>query len=323
MPASPTGQPRAVWLGAAPGSVETMPEPQQQTPPGTTGDMTPQPDHGEQSYRGSGRLQGKAHADHRRRQRHRPRRRDRLRPRGRRRGDRLPRRGRGRARDGALGRGGRPAGGARPRRPDRPGGLPRARRAHRATSSAGIDVLVNNAAFQMSHESIEEIPRRGVGPHDRHQPLRPLPPRQGRAPAHGARARRSSAPPRSTPTTPSRTSALRGDQGGDRELHGLGWRSCWPTAASACNSVAPGPVWTPLIPATMPPENVESFGSRLPMQRPAQPAELAPVYVHARLRRGELRVRRARRRHGRQPDPLRPRRARTVSQTVLARARVR
>jgi NAD(P)-dependent dehydrogenase (short-subunit alcohol dehydrogenase family) len=45
------------------------------------------------------------------------------------------------------------------------------------------------------------------------------------------------------------------------------------------NSVAPGPIWTPLIPATMPPEQVESFGQQVPMKRPGQPAELAPVYV--------------------------------------------
>jgi NAD(P)-dependent dehydrogenase (short-subunit alcohol dehydrogenase family) len=45
------------------------------------------------------------------------------------------------------------------------------------------------------------------------------------------------------------------------------------------NSVAPGPVWTPLIPATMPPEKVESFGQDTPLGRPGQPAELAPVYV--------------------------------------------
>jgi len=46
------------------------------------------------------------------------------------------------------------------------------------------------------------------------------------------------------------------------------------------NSVAPGPVWTPLIPATMPEEKVDSFGAQeSPMGRAAQPAELAPVYV--------------------------------------------
>jgi len=45
------------------------------------------------------------------------------------------------------------------------------------------------------------------------------------------------------------------------------------------NTVAPGPVWTPLIPSTMPVEAVTHFGEQVPMKRPAQPYELAPVYV--------------------------------------------
>ncbi|WP_214406592.1 SDR family oxidoreductase [Pseudonocardia lacus] len=45
------------------------------------------------------------------------------------------------------------------------------------------------------------------------------------------------------------------------------------------NSVAPGPVWTPLIPATMDEKKLESFGTQSPMGRAAQPAELAPFYV--------------------------------------------
>jgi NAD(P)-dependent dehydrogenase (short-subunit alcohol dehydrogenase family) len=45
------------------------------------------------------------------------------------------------------------------------------------------------------------------------------------------------------------------------------------------NCVAPGPVWTPLIPATFPEEKVESFGEHTPMGRPAQPDEIAPSYV--------------------------------------------
>ncbi|TDC21816.1 SDR family oxidoreductase [Micromonospora sp. 15K316] len=45
------------------------------------------------------------------------------------------------------------------------------------------------------------------------------------------------------------------------------------------NAVAPGAVWTPLIPATMPEEAVESFGRSSPIGRPGQPAELAPAYV--------------------------------------------
>lgn len=45
------------------------------------------------------------------------------------------------------------------------------------------------------------------------------------------------------------------------------------------NVVAPGPVWTPLIPATMPDEKVKTFGQDTPIGRPAQPAELAPLFV--------------------------------------------
>lgn len=45
------------------------------------------------------------------------------------------------------------------------------------------------------------------------------------------------------------------------------------------NAVAPGPIWTPLIPSTFPPEKVESFGSDTPMGRAGQPSEVAPCFV--------------------------------------------
>ena len=45
------------------------------------------------------------------------------------------------------------------------------------------------------------------------------------------------------------------------------------------NAVAPGPIWTPLIPSTMPEEAVKNFGKSVPMGRPGQPAELAKAYV--------------------------------------------
>jgi NAD(P)-dependent dehydrogenase (short-subunit alcohol dehydrogenase family) len=45
------------------------------------------------------------------------------------------------------------------------------------------------------------------------------------------------------------------------------------------NAVAPGPIWTPLIPATLPAEKVESFGSDTPLGRVGQPAELAAAFV--------------------------------------------
>jgi NAD(P)-dependent dehydrogenase (short-subunit alcohol dehydrogenase family) len=46
------------------------------------------------------------------------------------------------------------------------------------------------------------------------------------------------------------------------------------------NAVAPGPIWTPLIPSTFPPEKVEQFGKDVPMQRAGQPEEVAPAYVY-------------------------------------------
>ena len=45
------------------------------------------------------------------------------------------------------------------------------------------------------------------------------------------------------------------------------------------NAVAPGPIWTPLIPSTLPDESVSNFGKQVPMKRPGQPAELATAFV--------------------------------------------
>jgi NAD(P)-dependent dehydrogenase (short-subunit alcohol dehydrogenase family) len=45
------------------------------------------------------------------------------------------------------------------------------------------------------------------------------------------------------------------------------------------NAVAPGPIWTPLIPSTMPDEAVKNFGMQVPMKRAGQPTELAMAYV--------------------------------------------
>jgi len=46
------------------------------------------------------------------------------------------------------------------------------------------------------------------------------------------------------------------------------------------NAVAPGPIWTPLIPASFSAEEVGKFGSTAPMKRPGQPVELAGAYVY-------------------------------------------
>jgi NAD(P)-dependent dehydrogenase (short-subunit alcohol dehydrogenase family) len=52
------------------------------------------------------------------------------------------------------------------------------------------------------------------------------------------------------------------------------------------NAVAPGPVWTPLIPASFGDEKVSKFGKDIPMERPAQPVEIAPCYVFLASREG-------------------------------------
>jgi NAD(P)-dependent dehydrogenase (short-subunit alcohol dehydrogenase family) len=52
------------------------------------------------------------------------------------------------------------------------------------------------------------------------------------------------------------------------------------------NAVAPGPVWTPLIPASFDEKKVSEFGKNVPMERPAQPAEIAPCYVFLASKEG-------------------------------------
>lgn len=52
------------------------------------------------------------------------------------------------------------------------------------------------------------------------------------------------------------------------------------------NAVAPGPVWTPLIPASFPPEEVKTFGKDVPLGRPAQPVEIAYSYVFLASKEG-------------------------------------
>jgi NAD(P)-dependent dehydrogenase (short-subunit alcohol dehydrogenase family) len=51
------------------------------------------------------------------------------------------------------------------------------------------------------------------------------------------------------------------------------------TKGIRANAVAPGPIWTPLIPSTMPEDAVKNFGKQVPLQRAGQPAELATAYV--------------------------------------------
>lgn len=142
----------------------------------------------------------------------------------------------------------------------------------------GLDLLVNNAAFQMTHNSIEEftdeewdhtfktniyamfylcraaLPRMKEGSTIINtasvQAYQPSPTLLAYSTTKGAIV-----------TFTKSLSALAIKQG------------------VRVNAVAPGPVWTPLIPSTMPADSVKEFGKKTEMKRPAQPAELAPVYV--------------------------------------------
>jgi NAD(P)-dependent dehydrogenase (short-subunit alcohol dehydrogenase family) len=141
-----------------------------------------------------------------------------------------------------------------------------------------VDILVNNAAFQMTHESLEDIPddewdytfRTNVGaffhlakaavPH-----MGPGSAIIGTSSVNSDMPSPTLAPYAATKAAIANFSASLAQMLGEKGIR--------------VNSVAPGPIWTPLIPATMPPEKVKAFGADVPLGRAGQPAELAPVYV--------------------------------------------
>ncbi len=141
-----------------------------------------------------------------------------------------------------------------------------------------IDVLVNNAAYQMSHETLEEISdeewdytlatnlsamfhlTKAALPHMG----------SGASIINSSSVNSDSPSPQLAPYAATKAAIANFSASLAQMLGERGIR---------VNSVAPGPIWTPLIPATMPPEKVEKFGSNTPLGRAGQPAELAPVYV--------------------------------------------
>ena len=100
------------------------------------------------------------------------------------------------------------------------------------------------------------------------------------------------------------TAALRGDQGRDRQLHGQPRAAARPRRASGRTAWRPGPIWTPLIPSTMPRGEGRELRRGHAAGPAGQPAELAPVYVLLASRRGQLHLGCAGRGHRRQSDPL-------------------
>jgi len=141
-----------------------------------------------------------------------------------------------------------------------------------------IDILVSNAAFQMTHDTLEEIAddewdmtlavnlsaffhlTKAAVPH--------MPPGSS---IIGSSSVNSDVPsPTLLPYAATKAAIANMTASLAQLLADRGIRA---------NSVAPGPIWTPLIPSTMPVEKVEHFGEDTPLGRPGQPAELAAVYV--------------------------------------------
>jgi len=150
---------------------------------------------------------------------------------------------------------------------------------HRAMDEFGrLDILLNNAAFQMTRNSIVEIP-----PDELDRTIKTnfyamfylcqaaLPVMQpGSSIINTASIEAFTPIPQLLPYAATKAAIVNFTKALAKEAIQKGIR---------VNAVAPGPVWTPLIPYSFPAEHVASQGSSGPMQRPAQPAELAPVYV--------------------------------------------
>ena len=142
----------------------------------------------------------------------------------------------------------------------------------------GVDILVSNAAYQMTHETLDEISDdewaytfdtnigamfhlcKAAIPH-----MKPGSSIIGSSSVNSDMPNPTLAPYAATKAAIANFCASLAQMLGDKGIR--------------VNSVAPGPIWTPLIPATMPSERVESFGENTPLGRAGQPKELAPVYV--------------------------------------------
>jgi NAD(P)-dependent dehydrogenase (short-subunit alcohol dehydrogenase family) len=142
----------------------------------------------------------------------------------------------------------------------------------------GIDVLVNNSAYQMTHESLDEITdeewdytfRVNVSAYF-YLAKAAVPHMGSGSSIIGSSSVNSDMPSPTLAPYAATKAAIANLSASLAQLLG--------EKGIRVNSVAPGPIWTPLIPSTMPSEKVKNFGDDVPLGRAGQPAELAPVYV--------------------------------------------
>ncbi|HYF25184.1 MAG TPA: SDR family oxidoreductase [Baekduia sp.] len=149
----------------------------------------------------------------------------------------------------------------------------------RAVDELGrLDVLVNNAAYQMAYESFLEIPPEEIDFVFRTNII---------AMFHLCQAAVPHMEPGSTIIN---TTSIQAAQPSPQLLHYAATKGAISTFTKGLaqevaergirvNAVAPGPIWTPLIPMSFPGEQTAQFGAETPLGRPGQPGELAPAYV--------------------------------------------
>ena len=142
-----------------------------------------------------------------------------------------------------------------------------------------LDILVNNAAFQRTHEKFEEFDGDeweltfATNVHAMfHLTQAAVAHMQPGSTIINTTSVNADMPPPTMIAYDATKGAISNFTGGAGQLlakqHGI-----------RMNAVAPGPIWTPLIPATMDAESVQNFGAQTPLGRPGQPAELAAAYV--------------------------------------------
>ncbi|NTF46575.1 NAD(P)-dependent oxidoreductase [Rhizobium sp. AC27/96] len=142
----------------------------------------------------------------------------------------------------------------------------------------GVDILVNNAAHQASFKSIEDISDEEweltfkVNIHAMFYLTKAAVPHMKPGSAIINTASINS-------DTPNPTLLAYATTKGAIQNFTAGLAQLLAEKGIRANAVAPGPIWTPLIPSTMPEEAVKNFGKQVPMKRPGQPAELATAYV--------------------------------------------